>query len=241
MSEQIYGNNAIIELLEKDPKKIEKVLIEKGYHSDKIGKILDLCKLNSVRFDILPSLVSYQRTGEKSGAVAFITSFSYYEFNDLDLGLVKNLVILDEIEDPHNFGAIIRSAAASGTEAVIIPERNSAQVTDTVINVSAGSIFKIKISRVKNIANCIEILKKNGFWVVGADMDGSSDYKNFDYTVRSAVIIGNEGKGLRRLVKEKCDDIVRIDLENGVESLNASVAAALILFERRRKIPNRYS
>jgi len=235
MTELITGKNAIIELLEKDPKKIEKIVIEKGYKSDKIGKILDLCNVKSVRYDILPSIAAYQAQGERSGAVAVMTPFEYTEFNDIDLFETRNIVILDEIEDPHNFGAIVRTAAASGADLIIIPDRNAAQVTETVINVSAGTIFKIRISRVKNIASCMETLKKNGFWITGTDMDGSSNYSDYDYTNKSVIVIGNEGKGLRRLVKEKCDDVVRIDIMNGVESLNASVAAALVLFERKRK------
>ena len=235
MSELITGKNAIIELLEKDPKKIEKVVIEKGYKSDKIGKILDLCNAKSVRYDILPSIAAYQAQGERSGAVAVMTPFEYTEFDHVDLFEAKNIVILDEIEDPHNFGAIVRTAAASGADLIIIPDRNAAQVTETVINVSAGTIFKIRISKVKNIASCMETLKKNGFWITGTDMDGSSNYSDYDYTNKSVIVIGNEGKGLRRLVKEKCDDVVRIDIMNGVESLNASVAAALVLFERKRK------
>lgn len=237
MSEQIFSKNAIIELLENDPKKVEKIVIEKGYKSDKIGKILDLCNAKSVRYDILPSIAAYQPQGERSGVVAVISSFQYIDFNDIDLFETKSIVILDEIEDPHNFGAIVRTAAASGTEVVIIPDRNAAQVTETVISVSAGTIFKIKICRVKNIVSCMETLKKNGFWITGTDMGGSSNYSDYYYTHKSAIVIGNEGKGLRRLVKEKCDDIIRIDLVNGVESLNASVAAALILFERKRKNP----
>ncbi len=235
MSELITGKNAIIELLEKDPKKIEKIVIEKGYKSDKIGKILDLCNSKSVRYDILPSIAVYQTPGERSGVAAVMTPFEYTEFGDVDLFEAKNIVILDEIEDPHNFGAIVRTAAASGADLIIIPDRNAAQVTETVINVSAGTIFKIRISRVKNIASCMETLKKNGFWITGTDMDGSSNYSDYDYTDKSVIVIGNEGKGLRRLVKEKCDDVVRIDIMNGVESLNASVAAALVLFERKRK------
>ncbi|MBU4486470.1 MAG: 23S rRNA (guanosine(2251)-2'-O)-methyltransferase RlmB [Candidatus Delongbacteria bacterium] len=237
MAEQIYGNNAIIELLERDPKKIEKVLVEKGYKSDKIGTIIELCKAKNVRYDVLPSLASYQSSKEKAGVVAIVSSFAYFDLNDADFNYINNIVVLDEIEDPHNFGAIVRTAAASGVDIIIIPDRNAVQVTDTVINVSAGTIYKIKISRVKNIASCMETLKRKGFWITGTDMDGSSNYSDYDYTNRSAIVIGNEGRGLRRLVKEKCDDIVRIDLENGVESLNASVAAALVLFERKRKTP----
>lgn len=235
MAEQIYGNNAIIELLERDPKKIEKVLVEKGYKSDKIGTIIDLCKAKNVRYDVLPSLAAYKNANEKAGVVAIVSSFAYFDLKDADFNYIKNVVILDEIEDPHNFGAIVRTAVAAGVDIIIIPDRNAAQVTDTVINVSAGMIYKIFISKVKNISSSIELLKQNGFWITGTDMDGPSNYTDYDYTNRSAIIIGNEGKGLRRLVKEKCDDIVRIDLDNGVESLNASVAAALVLFEIKRK------
>ncbi len=234
MTEQINSKNAIIELLEADPKKIAKVVIEKGLKGDKLNRIIELCKSNSVRFDLVPAKEG-ARGDERTGVYALISSFEYNDLNDLDLSEIKCAVILDEIEDPHNLGAIIRSAAASGAGAVIIPDRNAAQVTETVIAVSAGTIFKIKICKVKNIAAAIDKLKDNGFWITGTDMDGSEDYKNYDFTGKAAIVIGNEGKGLRRLVKEKCDDIVRIDLTNGVESLNASVAAALILFEVKRK------
>lgn len=234
MTEQINSKNAIIELLEADPKKIAKVVIEKGLKGDKINRIIELCKSNSVRFDLVPAKEG-ARGDERTGVYALISSFEYTDLNDLSLSEIKCAVILDEIEDPHNFGAIVRTAAASGAGAVIIPDRNAAQVTETVIAVSAGTIYKIKVCRVKNIAVAIEKLKESGFWITGTDMDGSADYKNYDFTAKAAIVIGNEGKGLRRLVKEKCDDIVRIDLSNGVESLNASVAAALILFEVKRK------
>ncbi|HQO10318.1 MAG TPA: 23S rRNA (guanosine(2251)-2'-O)-methyltransferase RlmB [Clostridiales bacterium] len=234
MTEQINSKNAIIELLEADPKKIAKVVIEKGQKGDKLNRIIELCKANFVRFDLVPAKEG-ARGEERTGIYAIITSFEYADLNDLDMSIIKCAVILDEIEDPHNLGAIIRSAAASGAEVVIIPDRNAAQVTETVIAVSAGTIYKIRICRVKNIASAIDRLKENGFWITGTDMNGSADYKDYDYTNKAAIVIGNEGKGLRRLVSEKCDDMVRIDLDNGVESLNASVAAALILFEVKRK------
>lgn len=237
MTEQIYGNNAIIELLENDPLKIERVIIEKGYKSDKISIVLDLCRQKGVRFDIVPSLSSYNASGK--GVIALMSGFNYAVPEDLDWNYIRSVVILDGIEDPHNLGAIVRSAAGAGFDLVAIPERNASGVTDTVINVSAGTVFRINIARIKNISSFIEMLKKNGFWITGTDMDGLSDYSDYDYTEKSAVVIGNEGRGLRRLVKEKCDDVVRIDLENGVESLNASVAAALILFERKKKAATR--
>ena len=231
--EQITGNNAIIELLENDPSKVERVIVEKGHKSEKTGVIIDLCKRKKIRFDIIPDLTSYTAKGK--GCIAVIKEYEYTDIDEIDWNYIDSVVILDEIEDPHNLGAIIRSAAASGFGLIIIPERNSASVTDTVIKVSAGTVFKIKIARVKNIANSILRMKKEGFWITGADIDGNSDYASYDYTGKSAIVIGNEGRGMRKLVKEKCDDTVRIELSNGVESLNASVAAALILFERKKK------
>ena len=168
---------------------------------------------------------------EHANVVALISNFQYKDIHSVIFSDNSKVVVLDNIEDPHNLGAIIRSAAGSGAEAVIIPERNAAQVTDTVINVSAGTIFKIDVIRVKNIAQTLSLLKDLGFWVIGTDMKADKDFREFDYSAKSAIVIGNEGKGMRRLVREKCDDLIRIDLKNNVESLNASVAAALVLFE----------
>jgi 23S rRNA (guanosine2251-2'-O)-methyltransferase len=233
MSEYLTGKNAIIELLQKDPKRIVKVIVEKGYRSDRTGDILDLCRKNGVRFDIVPSVTVPGAEGR--GIAALVSPYEYADLDELHLSSFRAVLILDGIEDPHNLGAIIRSAAASGCGLVIIPERNAAQVTETVINVSAGTVYKIAVAKVKNIAAAMDRLKENGFWITGTDMDGEREYTDYDYTVKSAIVIGNEGKGLRRLVREKCDDVVRIDLENGVESLNASVAAALILFEMKKR------
>ena len=231
--EQISGNNAIIELLENDPSKVERVIVEKGFKSDKIGTVIHLCRKKKVRFDVIPDLASYASKGK--GCIAIIKEYRYFDLDETDWNYTDSAVILDEIEDPHNLGAIIRSAAAAGFDLVIIPERNCASVTEAVINVSAGTVYKIKIARVKNIAAAIMRLKKEGFWITGTDMKGNADYTDYDFTDRAAVVIGNESRGMRKLVKEKCDDIVRIELSNGVESLNASVAAALVLFERKKK------
>lgn len=234
MSEIVYGNNPVVELLENDPTKIEKVLIAKGSKTEKTDKIIDLCRKYSVRFDLVPSqkINNYLKgKNDHSNVVALISSFKYKDLHSILFSEESKVVVLDNIEDPHNLGAIIRSAAGSGAEAVIIPERNAAQVTDTVINVSAGTIFKINVIRVKNIATTLDQLKELGFWIVGTDMKANKDFREFEYSAKSAIVIGNEGKGMRRLVREKCDDLVRINLKNNVESLNASVAAALVLFQ----------
>ncbi len=230
MSEKITSKNAVIELLNSEPSRIEKVVLDRGLKGPKADEIIRLCKENKVRFDFSPD----RGRGEGSGITAFVSGFRYSVLEQLDLSAEDTVVILDGIEDPHNLGAIARSAAAAGCGVMVIPERNSASVTDVAVSSSAGNIFKLKVCRVKNIAHAIDHLKDNGFWVTGTDMNGTPLFAGYDFTGKSAIVIGSEGKGLRQLVKEKCDDIVSIELENGVESLNASVAAALVMFERKR-------
>ncbi len=166
------------------------------------------------------------------GIIAYISPFKYSQLEKLDYSNDNSkIIILDNIEDPHNLGAIIRTAVATGIEAVIIPDRNSATVNDTVIKTSSGTVFNIPVVKVKNITNTINFLKEKEYFVVGTDVEKGLDYRKYNFTGKRAIVIGNEGKGIRRLVKDNCDDLVYIPLSNGVESLNASVAAALLMFE----------
>jgi len=230
MTEKITSKNAVIELLRSDPSRIEKIVIDKGLKGPKIEEMVNLCREKKIRYDFAPE----SGRGEAGGITAFVSEFRYARLDEIDLVAEDCAVVLDGIEDPHNLGAIARSAAASGCGVLIIPERNSASVTDAAVSASAGNIFKLKVCRVKNVVQALEYLKEMGFWVTGTDMDGRPLFEGYDFTKKAAIVIGSEGKGLRHLVKEKCDDIVSIELENGVESLNASVAAALVLFERKR-------
>lgn len=230
MTEKITSKNAVIELLRSDPSRIEKIVIDKGLKCPKIEEMVNLCREKKIRYDFAPE----SGRGEAGGITAFVSEFRYARLDEIDLGAEDCAVVLDGIEDPHNLGAIARSAAAAGCGVLIIPERNSASVTDAAVSASAGNIFKLKVCRVKNVVQALEYLKEMGFWVTGTDMDGRPLFEGYDFTKKAAIVIGSEGKGLRHLVKEKCDDIVSIELENGVESLNASVAAALVLFERKR-------
>lgn len=230
MTEKITSKNAVIELLRSDPSRIEKIVIDKGLKGPKIEEMVNLCREKKIRYDFAPE----SGRGEAGGITAFVSEFRYARLDEIDLGAEDCAVVLDGIEDPHNLGAIARSAAAAGCGVLIIPERNSASVTDAAVSASAGNIFKLKVCRVKNVVQALEYLKEMGFWVTGTDMDGRPLFEGYDFTKKAAIVIGSEGKGLRHLVKEKCDDIVSIELENGVESLNASVAAALVLFERKR-------
>jgi len=266
----IYGKNPVVELLTSSPKTIEKIQFSTTVRREKIKKILELCKVNSTRFDFVPIeklnsvLKEFTREENKrdkdnntnnsfkknksrekeekkddqrekinhQGIIAYISPFKYSTLEKLDCSNDNSkIIILDNIEDPHNLGAIIRTAVATGIDAVIIPDRNSATVNDTVIKTSSGTVFNIPVVKVKNITNTINFLKEKEYFVVGTDVEKGLDYRKYNFTGKRAIVIGNEGKGIRRLVKDNCDDLVYIPLSNGVDSLNASVAAALLMFE----------
>ena len=157
-----------------------------------------------------------------------------YEYASLDDVLEENVIVmLDHLEDPHNLGAIIRTCEAAGIKSIIIPKDRSVKVTSTVIKVSVGTTENVKIAVAGNLVNTIKELKNKGYWVVGTDMDGT-DYREIDYSGKTVLVIGSEGKGLSRLVEENCDFIASIPMRGEVNSLNASVAAALVIYEAVR-------
>jgi len=170
------------------------------------------------------------------GIIAIIDSYQYAEIEEiLAVAQQKNespfILILDEIEDPHNLGALIRSAECAGIHGIVIPLHNAASVNSTVTKTSAGATAHLPIARVTNIAQTMDELKKAGVWIVGTEMESDILYDEHDYRGSLALVIGNEGKGMRRLVKEKCDFLVKIPMHGKIESLNASVAGALVMFE----------
>ena len=179
-------------------------------------------------------------TGRSQGVLAIVASKEYVDLNYLleasqqkdDLPLY---IILDGIEDPHNLGAILRTADAVGMHGVIIPQRRAVGLTAAVSRTSAGAVEYIPVARVSNISQSISHLQKEGIWTVGVDMDGDKDYLQADYHQPVALVIGAEGKGISRLVKERCDQIVSIPMRGHVASLNASVAAALVMYEAARQ------
>ena len=158
-----------------------------------------------------------------------IEDYKYKELKDIKFNN-SLVVMLDHIEDPHNFGAIIRTCEAAGVEYIIIPDNRSVEVNSTVIKTSVGTVFNMNIIKVTNLVNTINYLKKNGFWVVGTDMIGT-DYTEIDYKGNTCIIVGNEGKGMSRLVSDNCDFIASIPMLGEVNSLNASVACAIVVFE----------
>lgn len=216
----VYGLNVLKEM---DLKRIRKV-----YCSRK--ELIDFLKDNKIKYEFkdnafLDKLVS----GNHQGVVVDVNEYDYFSINDVEGYFV---VILDHLEDPHNFGAIIRTCVAAGIKSIIIPKDRSVRVTDTVVKVSAGTIENIKVIMVSNIVDAIKKLKKSGYFVYSADMNGIN-YKDVDYNEKKVLIIGNEGNGISRLVKDNSDVIVTIPIDKKVESLNASVSAGILIYGMR--------
>lgn len=223
----IYGKNVALETIETK-KKINRVFLMRNFKDQEV--LNSLKKINvEIRY-IDKKQMDKMVNGNHQGIILSVPDFKY---NDIDELLEKEnplLVILDHIEDPHNLGAIIRTCEAAGIDGIIIPKDRSVSVNPTVIKVSTGAIDYMKIAQVTNLNNTIRYLKKQGFWIVGTDMDGEI-YSNIDYTGKCAIVIGNEGAGLSRMVRENCDFIASIPMNGKTNSLNASVAAGIIIYE----------
>jgi 23S rRNA (guanosine2251-2'-O)-methyltransferase len=221
---------------------IEKIVILFGVKGPPIEKIKQLAKQNRVpvtevgkqRFRELVSDTTTQ------GVVAIVGTKKYVELEDIlakaaAKAEVPFVIVLDEIQDPQNLGALIRTAECAGAHGIVIPKHSAASVNQTVAKTSAGASEYMLVAKVTNIAVTLEELKEKGFWVVGTDSEGGKDYALLDYSSPIALVIGNEGSGIRKLVKEKCDFLAKIPLFGNVESLNASVAGALVMYEVVRK------
>ncbi len=237
MDELIAGRNPVIEAL-RSGAAVEKIVILYGVRGTAIEKIRQLARQNGVQCvevnkQKFRELVSDTTT---QGVVAIVGSKEYVS-PDAILNVAKErnepafLLVLDEIQDPQNLGAIIRTAECAGAHGVIIPKHHSTTVNQTVTKTSAGASEHMPIAKVTNIATTLDELKHQGLWIVGADVEGSRLYYEVDYKTPVALVIGNEGEGMRRLVKEKCDFLVKIPLRGKIGSLNASVAAALVMYE----------
>lgn len=169
------------------------------------------------------------------GIILDIPNFKYSDIDEILNGENSFIVILDHLEDPHNFGAIIRTCEAAGVSGIIIPKDRSVEVNSTVMKTSAGALINVKICSVTNLKNAIEYLKKKGIWIVGTDMENSTDYNIQDYDMPLALVIGSEGFGMSRLVKESCDFIISIPMKGKINSLNASVAAGIVIYKVMEK------
>ncbi|HEY7306699.1 MAG TPA: 23S rRNA (guanosine(2251)-2'-O)-methyltransferase RlmB [Bryobacteraceae bacterium] len=217
---------------------LDKVLVAKGASGPRIQEIIDLCREQSVpiRFEPREMLDRASKGIAHQGVVAFGAVHGFVEVEDVTDG-AELLVILDGVEDPHNLGAIIRTAHAAGANAIVVPERRSAPLTETVERAAAGALEYLPVARVTNVSQSLERLKESGFWIYGMDERGSTLYDSVDFNSPAAIVLGGEGKGLHQGVRKHCDVLVRIPMAGAVSSLNVSVAAGIVLFEWRRRKP----
>lgn len=230
----VYGRNVALEVLKK-PKNVQKVLLQDGF-DDK--KILALLEKSKIPVFIKPKKeIDHLAEGVHQGIILYVRDYQYYPLADVVNEDAFFLVILDHLEDPHNFGAIIRTCEAAGVDGIIIPKDRQVQVNATVMKTSVGTLDTMKVSRVANLSSTIDYLKKNDFWVVGTALEDSVDYRSIDYSGKIALVIGNEGAGISELVRKKCDFIAKIPMYGTTNSLNASVASGIMIYEviRNRK------
>lgn len=242
--DQIEGRNSVLEWI-KSGKGINKLWVQKGEKHGSIIEIINLAKKQRIVISEVDKakLDKMSQTHNHQGVIATISEYEYYDVDDI-LQEAKNrnedpfILILDQIEDPHNLGSIIRTAECSGVHGIIIPKRRSVQVNSTVNKVSAGALSYMKIARVNNLTETINYLKEKNVWIYGTDIEGTSYYDEQDYQGGVGVVIGSEGFGMSRLVKENCDFLIKIPMKGKISSLNASVSAAIVMYEimkQRRK------
>lgn len=227
----VYGKNVALEYLSTKSSQINKLYISDKFNDE---NIIGLIQKHNIEPIILSKFkLDEIANGNHQGIIVGVPDFKYAEIDDITKKENALVLILDHLEDPHNLGAIIRTAEAAGVDGIIIPKDRSADVNSTVIKVSTGTINNVKIAKVTNLVRTINELKKDGFWITGTDMNGTN-YDEIDYNGKVAIVIGNEGSGMTRLVKEACDFIASIPMKGKVNSLNASVAAGIIIFEANK-------
>ena len=223
----VYGRNVCLEFLQKN-KKVRKIILQEGFRDENLISAIGKLKIQP---KFLPkSELDRLANGVHQGIIMDVEDFRYTDYHDFINDREACVVILDHLEDPHNLGAIIRTSEAAGISGIIIPKDRSVEVNATVIKTSVGSIDNIPVAMVTNLNNTIKDLKDNGFWIVGTDMNGT-DYRKIDYHGKIALVIGNEGSGMSRIVRESCDFIAEIPMYGKVNSLNASVASGIMIYE----------
>ncbi len=243
----VEGRNAVLEALRSD-REINKVLVQKGEKNGSIIQIISIAKEKKLVITEVEKtkLDTISQTGHHQGVIIYTSPQKYCEVEDiLQIAKMRKedpfIVILDEIEDPYNLGSIIRTCEVLGVHGIIIPKRRSALITSVVEKVSVGATNYLPIARVTNLAQTIDTLKKENVWIVGTDMDAPNVGYDTDLTGGVALVIGSEGRGMGRLIKQKCDVLIKIPMKGNVTSLNAGVSAGICIYEviRQRDIKNR--
>jgi len=242
----IYGVKPVLEALRAGVRPLERILVSDTAQDSRLREINELARLNGtpVRRIRREEIERFAGAGVNTqGVVALVAAARYHDADDLLVKLAADkehvalAVVLDGVEDPRNLGAIIRTAECAGAGGVFIPERRAAGLTDTVAKTAAGALEYVSVARAVNVVSLLERMKEHGIWTVGAVADADADYTSWDWRTPTALVLGGEGEGLRRLVRERCDALVRIPLMGHIESLNVSVAAGIVLYEavRQRK------
>lgn len=238
-AEVVYGWNAVEETLRAGARTVEKIFVARGRRDARFRKIQALARELRIPVSERPGgmLDDLSGHGNHQGILALVAPVSFADLDDVVAGADESplLLLADGIEDPHNLGALIRTAAAAGATAVVVPSRRSATFSGAAAKAAAGGLDRIPVVREANIAQVVEKLKDSGIWVAGLDAGGDQEWAGLDMTGPLAIVVGGEGKGLRPLVRKRCDWLVRIPLSRGMESLNVSVAAAVVLFEAVRQ------
>lgn len=232
----VFGRHAVVEALQT-PDRVNRIFIQEGTSGRDAAKVIELAREKGIQVQTVPKTKIEALVGDAvhQGLVASIAAYEYADFEDVfkkaeEKGEDPFIVILDGVEDPHNLGSILRTADATGVHGIIIPKRRSASLTATVAKASTGAIEHVPVVRVTNLTQTIEQLKARGIWVFGTDMNGT-DYRKWNTSGPLAIVMGNEGKGVSRIVKESVDEMVTIPMVGHVQSLNASVASALMMYE----------
>ena len=231
---KVEGRNSVYELLKTD-QEIDKVLVQRDLKDEASKRLINAIKSRRIKVQPVDKYVieKESESGRSQGFIAFVSDYKYFDLSDILDGAKEKdgfIVVLNEILDPHNLGSIIRVCECAGVDGLIISKDRSASVSDTVMRISEGALNHVKVARVVNINAAIEKIKKEGFWVYGAELGGSDIYKT-DLTGKICLVIGGEDSGIKQLTKEKCDGIITIPMLGKVNSLNASVACGVAVFE----------
>lgn len=235
---KVEGRNSVYELLKTD-KEIDKVLVQKDLKDEASKRLINVIRSHKVKVQLVDKYVIEKESESKrsQGFIAYTSDYKYFDIEDIIEEIADKdgiVVILSEILDPHNLGSIIRVCECAGVDGIVIGKDRSASVNDTVMRISAGALNHMKVARVVNINQAIDKLKENGYWVYGAEVGGDEIYKA-NLTGKICLVIGGEDSGVKRLTKEKCDGIISIPMYGKVNSLNASVACGVVVYEAVRQ------
>lgn len=235
----IYGVLPVLEALRAGSRRIDRIVVAEGVRDARLRDVIQAARAAGVpvRRDVRVALDRLTHNANHQGVIAITSAAAYSDADDLLTKISSDtiLILLDGVEDPHNLGAVIRTAECGGAGAVIVPERRAAHITEAVAKTSAGAIEHLPVARVTNLVRFISDLKKHNVWVVGVESSGEMAYTEFNYSGALALVFGGEGRGLHRLVRERCDAVVSIPMHGKVTSLNVSVAVGVVLFEVQRQ------